>query len=529
MNRIDGHTTKSSVAAAIDAAKDVVDPLDDLVQKSVTDLGAPFTEEALHFLRTIKSQDRAAFENARGKFKKHGIRVGELDKALARHHSEEGVTTGSSALVWAEDKPSRNPVSGEILLDSIVSEIRRYLVLPDLAAESIALWVTAMHCLNNWSVSPRLAFVSPEKRCGKTTALSVIQNLVLRPLPASNITSAAVFRAIDKASPTLLIDEADTFLPDNDELRGVLNSGHHRAQAYVVRTVGDNHEPTRFCTWAPVVIAMIGELPDTLQDRSISIHLKRKTTMDKVERFRIDKVEHFIELRSKIIRWIKDAQRQLIQWDGSVPLGLHDRAADNWRPLLAIADTASGKWPELARKAALSLTGSDEESSDSVLLLRDIHNLFLTLGNDRLSTHQILGLLHDMDNRPWPEWRQSKPITARQLAQQLKPFGVSSAATRFPNGENVKGYMKYSFNDAFSRYITSASVTASQPNKTGPFSENCAVTQKKPVTDNNELKHQQNDPCDAVTTKNRDEGRRYHEMPDLPHFLHRSNQRGVMQ
>ena len=277
MNSINGRSTESSVAAAINAAKDVTDPLDDLVQKSVTDSGAPFTVEALQLLRAIKLQDRAAFENARGKFKKHGIRVGELDKALAGPSVKEGVTTGSSALVWPEDKPSRNPVDGESLLDSIVSEIRRYIVLPDLTVEAITLWIVAVHCHNNWAVSPRLAFVSPEKRCGKTTALSVIQNLVPRPLPASNITSAAVFRAIEKASPTLLIDEADTFLPDNDELRGVLNSGHNRAQAYVVRTVGDTHEPTRFCTWAPVVIAMIGELPDTLQDRSITIHLKRKT------------------------------------------------------------------------------------------------------------------------------------------------------------------------------------------------------------------------------------------------------------
>lgn len=43
--------------------------------------------------------------------------------------------------------------------------------------------------------------------------------------------------------PTMLIDEADTFLCDNDELRGVLNTGHTRATAYVIRTVGEDHEP----------------------------------------------------------------------------------------------------------------------------------------------------------------------------------------------------------------------------------------------------------------------------------------------
>ena len=155
MKSIDGHTTNCSIADAIDAAKDVTDPLDDLVQKSMTGVGAPFTEEALLLLRATKSQDRAAFENAREKLKKLGVRVGKLDEALAGHSVKEGVATGSSALVWAEDKPSRSHVNGEILLDSIVSEIRRYLVLSEYAAESIALWIVAMHCLNHWAVSPR--------------------------------------------------------------------------------------------------------------------------------------------------------------------------------------------------------------------------------------------------------------------------------------------------------------------------------------------------------------------------------------
>lgn len=529
MNSIDQHTNINAVAAAIRAATEVTDPLDDLLQRSVTDPGAPFTVEALQLLRATKSQDRAAFENALGKFKQHKVRVGELEKAMADHSAKADLTKGSSALVWEEDKPSCLPVNGDILLTGIGSELHKYLVLPDFAAEAIALWIVAMHCLNNWAVSPRLAFVSPEKRCGKTTALSVIQNLVLRPLPSSNITSAAVFRAIEKASPTLLIDEADTFLPDNNELRGVLNSGHNRAQAYVVRTTGDNHEPTKFSTWAPVVIAMIGELPDTLQDRSIPIRLKRKTPQDKVERFRLDRIEQFGDLRSKTIRWVQDAQDLLTQWDGKVPNGLHDRAADNWRPLLAVADAAGGKWPALAREAALALTGSNEEGSVSTSLLADIYELYQFLGQDRIATQEILRHLHAMDNRPWSEWRRSQPITARQMAALLKPFGVYSVAIRFPDGENVKGYTKHSFNDAFSRYIPSAFVTASQPNEIGPFAENLAVIEGEAVTHGNVLEPQQNGLCDAVTAKNGDEGHYSSDMPEMPLFLRRASQRGMLQ
>jgi putative DNA primase/helicase len=89
-------------------------------------------------------------------------------------------------------------------------------------------------------------------------------------------------------APTLLIDEADTFLKDNDELRGILNTGHRRG-GQVTRTVGDEFEPRQFTTWSPVAIAMIGRLPDTLDDRAITIRLKRRKPSERVRGFRSDR------------------------------------------------------------------------------------------------------------------------------------------------------------------------------------------------------------------------------------------------
>ena len=61
-------------------------------------------------------------------------------------------------------------------------------------------------------ISPRLAFSSPTKGCGKTTALDVMGQLVLRPLAAANVSPSAIFRVVEACHPTLLIDEADSFL-----------------------------------------------------------------------------------------------------------------------------------------------------------------------------------------------------------------------------------------------------------------------------------------------------------------------------
>jgi putative DNA primase/helicase len=236
------------------------------------------------------------------------------------------------------------------------------------------------HAHDAFQISPILALLSPEKRCGKTTALSVIRYLVPRGVLSSNISSAAVFRIIDKYQTTLLVDEMDTFIRDNEELRGVINSSHQRNAAFAVRVSGDQLEPQLYSTWAPKVVAMIGKLPGTLSDRSIEVPLKRKLPDEKVKRFRLIRPGMLPDLNRMCIRWANDNLISLrdAATNVSIPDGLHDRAADNWEPLLAIADRAGGEWPERARKAALALSGhgASEDGSLGVMLLGDIKAIF---------------------------------------------------------------------------------------------------------------------------------------------------------
>ena len=133
---------------------------------------------------------------------------------------------------------------------------------------------------------------SPEKRCGKTTLLTVLSELSHRPVVAPNISSSAFFRVIEQMRPSLFIDEADTLLYGNDELRGVLNAGYTRKTAFVVRVTqrgrkggaggtgggggsrsgvekGEGRRLVKFSCWCPKVMAAIGCLPETLADRCI--------------------------------------------------------------------------------------------------------------------------------------------------------------------------------------------------------------------------------------------------------------------
>jgi hypothetical protein len=93
----------------------------------------------------------------------------------------------------------------------------------------------------------------------------------------------------------LLIDEADSFLNNNEELRGILNSGHRRGGA-VLRNVGDEHEPHSFSTFSACAIALIGRLPGTLADRAVPIDLVRRKADEAIEPFRFDRVDHLAVL-----------------------------------------------------------------------------------------------------------------------------------------------------------------------------------------------------------------------------------------
>src|SRR5262249_15950701 len=123
------------------------------------------------------------------------------------------------------------PVSGDRLLNAQKAQYEKYVVLPPHAAVTCALWTMHPWTTDSVDLSRILGIIWPEKRCGKTTLLKILNRLARRASLASNISAAALFRYIEAEQPTLLIDEADSFLKDNEELRGVLNSGHSREAA----------------------------------------------------------------------------------------------------------------------------------------------------------------------------------------------------------------------------------------------------------------------------------------------------------
>lgn len=366
-----------------------------------------------------------------------------------------------TAISFEEIEPWDEPVDGVGLAAELVKTITRYVILPEGGATACALWVLHAHAHDAAQVSPILGITSPEKRCGKSTLLYVLTALVPRALPTSNITPAALYRSIESFRPTMLVDEVDTFLADREELRGVLNDGHVRGLASVVRTVGEDFEPRRFSVWCPKVLSGIGKLPETLADRSVEIRMERRSRDQAVDRLRLDRLGDFHPIRRRAARWTADHMATLRDADPAVPDLSNDRAADNWRPLLAIADAIGGRWPETARRAAVVLSGgarSEGEDSIGVMLLRDVRAAFGTA--DRLTSEALVDVLVRMEDRPWPEFgREKRPISKRTIAGLLKRFRITPKVIRVGD-ETPRGYDRKQFAEAWSRYTPDGSATS---------------------------------------------------------------------
>jgi hypothetical protein len=384
------------------------------------------------------------------------VRASILDKLVQAERERLGLGGDDGkqghAIAFPEPELWTEPVNGAALLNGIAAAIRRHVVLPKSAYHTAALWALHTYLIDRFLVSPRLGIRSPTKGCGKTLLLDVLGRLVARPLPTASVTPAAIFRVVEAHRPTLLIDEADTFLYDNDELRGVLNG--NRKGSTVLRTVGDDHEPRAFSTYSAAAIALIGALPDTLHDRSVPVELKRRLAKEKVEPFRPDRADHLDELARKAARWAKDHADGVSEADPAMPDGVINRLADNWRPLLAIADMANGRWPKRARAAARRGYGAEmEDGSLHELLLADIRDVFGERA--QMPSADLVADLIAIEGRPWADGlgkNRDKPLTSNRLASMLKRFKITSGTIRVGD-KTPKGYLAEHFAEVFESYL----------------------------------------------------------------------------
>jgi len=420
--------------------------------------------------------------------KRLGIkRISTLDKLVdgkrPRKSTTDELQGGMMHLADVELWP--DTVNGADVLADLSETFRRYVVLPECSADALALWTAHAHCFQAFVCSPRLNISSPEKGCGKTTLRDVLAVLVPRPLATENLSVAVLFRVIQTHEPTVLADECDAWLLDNEELRGLLNAGHRRG-AQALRCEGESNEVRAFKVFAPAVLCGIGSLPGTLHDRSIVIRLERAKPGELRERFDSRRIEREHELRRKLARFCADNMARLERCDPVLPSGAFNRLADNWRPLFAVAEIAGGDWPQRAAAAFARLTSQGNDTQEiGVMLLADVQQAFNEAGSERLFSKVLVLRLCAMSDRPWLEAHRGHVITENWLARRLHSFGVSPRTLRIGE-DRAKGYEAADFAEVFERYLSQGrskrdNVTSLE--NTGEDSHSESVTSPMPVTD----------------------------------------------
>jgi hypothetical protein len=271
----------------------------------------------------------------------------------------------------------------------------------------------------------------------------------------------------------LLVDEADNLgLNVNGILRAVLNSGHRKGGS--IRRVIKG-APKKFSTFAPMAIAAIGSLPLPLMQRSIIVHMEKSTGGD-IERFdtgdavttgRINIVYGFVT------RWAHS--KPALNLNPNLPKDLKNRAADNWRPLISIADSFGPAWGKIARETAIAFTHAYHDEDAGVVLLADIRTIFNRTTADRMASEDLITALLDIEESGWSEYRgmrddqQPKKLSQGEMARLLKPFGIRPRSVwplkRHKNSKSRKGYYRRQFEDAWKRYCDEPAGTPAQDSK----------------------------------------------------------------
>jgi hypothetical protein len=382
----------------------------------------------------------------------------------------------------AHVKPSNDPaINGVVIepwphevkdvgavLDAAVAQLSRFLIVPDPTyLDTIALWSAHSHLLYREELgvgfTPKLAYQSPIKRCGKSTALKSTFLMAHKARMAASISSSSLFRAVDAAQVSLMIDEADNvFKNHNPELLGIINSSSDRMAASVMRTeaVGDGQFVSRdFKCFTAIALTSIQQVPDTLQDRCIALSFRRAMKHERPERLTIRTRGPLIDVGRQFARWAADLTALP---DPTSLADLFNRIEDKWFVLFQIALAAGGDWPERCRKAALAdlkrEEANDADGGAEGDLLSDIWRVYFEKGVVRLHTTELCNALAALSEAPWGTIRHGDPVDGYYLRKHLHDFLPDNADAIEPRkwregSIEARGFHERHFQDAFARYL----------------------------------------------------------------------------
>lgn len=380
------------------------------------------------------------------------------------------------------------PWPEEVTLLDVIHEIEN-LIRKVLYIRPECVTAVAYFCVSSWFVeyldyAPYVVITSPTNRCGKSTLIELMLNLVKRPYPLSGKPSEpALFRSIQKFEPTILVDEVDTFLKNCPELQGLLNGGTKRALAFIPRCDSSskgNIYVNNYSTFGFKVFSGIGAngVGSALVDRAIVIPMERVKNADELGF--LDEIDpqtwnilqrkmHRLSIQhGEYLQTLKGKQRPMM------PKSLDSRSRDKWMTLFALADIAGEDEGRRVRNVAVSLCATTNETSWDIQLLADANaiaekasneggytisdgfiNFRVSVGIDAGAGEYILSdVLHQAlildKEKQWHDLKGGRSLSKHSMSKTLRKFSIESQNIRSQN--NRKGFRTESIKDAKKLY-----------------------------------------------------------------------------
>lgn len=368
---------------------------------------------------------------------------------------------------------------GAALIRALETFLTRFVTFanPDTAFVA-ALWILGTYLWPDFDTYPYLVITSDVKRSGKTRFAELLSFVTLRGRLFTSVTAASLFQTIKEEQPTIFIDEAEKLGSETARAeREILNAGYRRGSSVPRWSKQGRVEWPTYC---PKVFILIGDVFDTLRDRSIILRMWRGEPKERF--FFAPVMKQGAELQIQISDLlgvsllVPDDPRDPARLPRREPTAttaaiytayqtgagldfLFDRDEEIWSPLFAIArvlcpervaelrriavDFATEKTQEARDHKALhnleKLTENDEYAER---LLRDMALVFKADHGERtkISTVLMIEALKGIPTAPWRKYR-GDGLSPELMASLLKRFGIAPALFK-ARGKVARGYKR---------------------------------------------------------------------------------------
>jgi hypothetical protein len=346
----------------------------------------------------------------------------------------------------------------------------------------LALWIAGTYIFETFDSYPYLVITARVKRAGKTRLSELIGFTSNMPFNVAGASAPSLFRKIADDKPTILWDEAEQLSSEaNDLVRAFLNVGYRKGQT--IPRVGKGGV-AEWPTYCPKAFVLIGDVYDTLRDRSIICEMQRGEPKKRFsyETAKEDGLAIADELRALCALHLEHATD--IYCNTDIPF-LTNRDAEIWRPLFAMCSTFEKESMNTIMRLAADMSAEktnpyryepDKNAEAQAateeygkMLLRDMLTVCASLkgyGRDKrraLSSVDAIAALKSIPTAPWRKFysvfnqraeghEKSTPgLVPTQLADLLGQFGIHPTLIRI-NNKVFRGYDAKHIEDAAKKW-----------------------------------------------------------------------------